>query len=91
MFDKVQKAFWKALTPDLVAQEPDKSASGLDDAVLSALGGASNLKSEQRVALTRIRVELADVTRMDLQALRVAGVPGVMALPGGVLHLLVGL
>lgn len=91
MFDKVQKAFWKALTPDLVVQEPDKSASGLDDAVLSALGGASNLKSEQRVALTRIRVELADVTRMDLQALRVAGVPGVMALPGGVLHLLVGL
>ncbi|KMM81655.1 PTS transporter subunit EIIB [Pseudomonas deceptionensis] len=91
MFDKVQKAFWKALTPDLVAQEPGKSASGLDDAVLEALGGAGNLKSEQRVALTRIRVELADVTRMDLQALRVAGVPGVMALPGGVLHLLVGL
>ena len=91
MFDKMQKAFWKALTPDLVADEPGKSASGLDDAVLAALGGAGNLKSEQRVALTRIRVELADVTRMDLQALRVAGVPGVMALPGGVLHLLVGL
>ena len=91
MFDKVQKAFWKALTPDLVAELPIKSASCLDDAVLAALGGAGNLKSGQRVALTRIRVELADVTRMDLQALRVAGVPGVMALPGGVLHLLVGL
>lgn len=91
MFDKMQKAFWKALTPDLVADEPGKSASGLDDAVLAALGGAGNLKSEQRVALTRIRVELADVTRMDPQALSEAGVPGVMALPGGVLHLLVGL
>ena len=91
MFDKMQKAFWKALTPDLVADEPGKSASGLDDAVLAALGGAGNLKSEQRVALTRIRVELADVTRMDPQALRVAGVPGIMALSGGVLHLLVGL
>ena len=91
MFDKMQKAFWKALTPDLVADEPGKSASGLDDAVLAALGGAGNLKSEQRVALTRIRVELNDVTRMDPQALSKAGVPGVMALPGGVLHLLVGL
>ena len=91
MFDKMQKAFWKALTPDLVADEPGKSASGLDDAVLAALGGAGNLKSEQRVALTRIRVELADATRMDPQALRAAGVPGIMSLPGGVVHLLVGL
>ena len=91
MFDKVQKAFWKALTPDLVAELPVNSASCLDDTVLAALGGAGNLKSGQRVALTRIRVELADVTRLDLQALRVAGVAGVMALPGGVLHLLVGL
>ena len=91
MFDKVQKAFWKALTPDLVADEPSASASTLGDAVLAALGGAANLKSEQRVALTRIRVELADATRMDTQALRAAGVPGIMSLPGGVVHLVVGL
>ncbi|MES2868185.1 MAG: PTS glucose transporter subunit IIB [Pseudomonadota bacterium] len=91
MFDKVQNAFWKALTPDLVADEPGPLASILDQAVLVALGGADNLKSEQRVALTRIRVELNDVTRMSPQALREAGVPGVMALTGGVVHLVVGL
>ena len=91
MFDKLHKALWKALTPDLVADEPAKAATTLDDPVLAALGGASNVKSEQRVALTRIRVELEDVTRMDPQALRNAGVPGVMTLSGGVVHLVVGL
>ena len=91
MFDKVQKAFWKALTPDLVADEPGQSASILGEAVLAALGGARNVKSGQRVALTRIRVELADVTRMDPQALRAAGVPGILSLPGGLVHLVVGL
>ncbi|MFJ7885202.1 PTS glucose transporter subunit IIB [Pseudomonas sp. NPDC096917] len=91
MFAKFQQAFWKALTPDLVADEPKTSTSTLEAAVLAALGGASNLKSEQRVALTRIRVELHDATRIDPQALRLAGVPGVMALEGGVVHLVVGL
>ena len=91
MFDKVRKAFWKALTPDLVADAPAKPASTLDEAILAALGGASNVKSEQRVALTRIRVELDDITRLDPQALRLAGVPGVLSLPGGLVHLVVGL
>ena len=91
MFDKMHQAFWKALTPDLVADEPARAATTLDDPVLAALGGASNVKSEQRVALTRIRVELEDVTRMDPQALCKAGVPGVMTLSGGVVHLVVGL
>ena len=91
MFAKLQQAFWKALTPDLVADEPARAATTLVDPVLAALGGASNVKSEQRVALTRIRVELEDVTRMDPQALRKAGVPGVMTLSGGVVHLVVGL
>ncbi|WP_300719666.1 PTS transporter subunit EIIB [Pseudomonas sp.] len=91
MFAKWQQAFWKALTPDLVedkATEPP--ASSLDGAVLAALGGASNLKSQQRVALTRVRVELNDATRLDLHALNAAGVPGVMTLAGGVVHLIVG-
>ena len=91
MLDKVLKAFWKALTPALVADETGQSASILDEAVLAALGGAGNVKSEQRVALTRIRVELADVTRMDPQALRAAGIPGILSLPGGLVHLVVGL
>lgn len=90
MFTQWQLAFWKALTPDLVPDQPVNTASALDAAVLAALGGASNLKSERRVALSRIRVELKDAACIDLHALRQAGVPGVMALAGGVVHLLVG-
>ncbi|MHC8409769.1 PTS transporter subunit EIIB [Pseudomonas sp. Hz4] len=94
MFEKMQRAFWKALTPDLVADEPKvvvQPVSGLAPDVVSALGGVDNLKSQQPVALTRVRVELRDVGRMDRQALNVAGVPGVMPLEGGVVHLITGL
>lgn len=45
MFAKLQQAFWKALTPDLVADEPAPNVSTLASAVVAALGGASNLKS----------------------------------------------
>jgi phosphotransferase system IIB component len=50
-----------------------------------------NLKSQQPVALTRVRVELRDVARMDRQALAAAGVPGVMMLEKGVMHLITGI
>jgi len=59
--------------------------------VLSALGGEANLTSQQRVALTRVRVQLKEAGRLDEQALKAAGVPGVMVLTGGVVHLLTGL
>lgn len=94
MFDKLQQAFWKALTPDLVADEPKtptEPAVGLSAEIVAALGGADNLKSQQAVALTRVRVELADVACVDREALSLAGVAGVMALAGGVLHLITGL
>lgn len=94
MFEKMQRAFWKALTPDLVVDEPKVAArpvSGLTANVVAALGGASNLKSQQHVALTRVRVELKDAALLDATALRAAGVPGVMALAGGVVHLITGL
>ena len=94
MFEKLQQAFWKALTPDLVAEtvlaEPAADAL-LAPAVLSALGGANNLKSQQRVALTRIRVQLQDPARVDETALKAAGVVAVMVLTGGTVHLLTGL
>ena len=90
MFEKLQRAFWKALTPDLIAETV--AAPGLLSAdVLRALGGADNLKSQQRVALTRVRVQLQDAGRVDEAALRAAGVSGVMVLAGGVVHLLTGL
>ncbi|KQV15275.1 PTS glucose transporter subunit IIB [Pseudomonas sp. Root329] len=94
MFEKMQRAFWKALTPDLVVDEPKVVAqpvSGLAPEIVAALGGMDNLKSQQPVALTRVRVALRDVGRMDRQALNMAGVPGVMMLDEGVVHLITGL
>lgn len=95
MFEKMQRAFWKALTPDLIADEPKVVApvmvEGLAPQIVAALGGADNLKSQQPVALTRVRVELRDVARMDRLALDAAGVAGVMTLDNGVVHLLMGL
>ena len=92
MFEKLQRAFWKALTPDLVAETVATPTLGLLSAdVLSALGGANNLKSQQRVALTRVRVHLQDAGRLDEAALKASGVQGVMVLTGGVVHLLTGL
>ena len=92
MFEKLQRAFWKALTPDLIAETVVAPTQNLLSAeVLSALGGADNLKSQQRVALTRVRVQLQDVAKVDTTAIKAAGVPGVMVLTGGVVHLLTGL
>lgn len=94
MFEKMQRAFWKALTPDLVAEEPKivaQAVSGLAPDVVAALGGVDNLKSQQPVALTRVRVELRDMARMDRQALVAAGVPAVMTLDDGIVHLITGL
>jgi phosphotransferase system IIB component len=94
MFDKLQQAFWKALTPDLIWDEVKAVAepiAGLSAEIVAALGGVDNLKSQQPVALTRVRVALHDEARVDRQALSVAGVAGVMPLEGGVLHLITGL
>ena len=94
MFDQLQKAFWKALTPDLVVDTPAATAEpsdGLSAAIVAALGGVDNLKSQQPLALTRVRVVLRDVSGIDQQALSAAGVAGVMPLAGGVVHLITGL
>lgn len=92
MFEKLQRAFWKALMPDLIAETVTAPKQSLLSAeVLNALGGADNLKSQQRVALTRVRVQLQDVAKMDAAALKAAGVPGGMVLADGVVHLITGL
>ncbi|NVZ72529.1 PTS transporter subunit EIIB [Pseudomonas costantinii] len=92
MFEKLQRAFWKALTPDLVVETVAGPSQGVLSAdVLKALGGADNLKSQQHIALTRVRVQLLDVARLDGAALKAAGVPGVMVLTSGVVHLITGL
>lgn len=94
MLDKLQKAFWKALTPDLVVDTPEAPAApsdGLSREIVAALGGVDNLQSQQPLALTRVRVVLRDVSGIDQQALSAAGVAGVMPLAGGVVHLITGL
>jgi phosphotransferase system IIB component len=94
MLDKLQKAFWKALTPDLVVDTPTAAAEPIDVLsadIVAALGGVDNLQSQQPLALTRVRVVLRDVSRMDQPALNAAGVAGVMPLEGGVVHLITGL
>jgi PTS system glucose-specific IIC component len=58
--------------------------------LLAALGGRSNLRHVEAVALTRLRVELADGRKFDEAAARIAGVVGVMAVAPGTLHLIVG-
>ena len=92
MFEKLQRAFWKALTPDLVAETVTPTPPSLLSAdVLGALGVEGNVTSQQRVALTRVRVQLREAGRLDESALKAAGIPAVMVLPGGVLHLLTSL
>lgn len=89
MFSKLQSAFWKALTPDLVPDEPQVAAAPdvlLPDNVVRALGGWENLASQQRVALTRVRVQLRDATRLDEPALNASDMPAVMILAKGVVH-----
>jgi len=58
--------------------------------LLRALGGRENLRALDAVALTRLRVELADPARFDEPAAKVAGVMAVMQAAPGVLHLIVG-
>lgn len=51
MFDKLQQAFWKALTPDLVPDEPKvpaEPAEGLSADIVAALGGWTTSKRSNR-------------------------------------------
>ena len=58
--------------------------------LLAALGGRANLRTLDAVALTRLRVELADATKYDDDAAKLAGVVAVMHAAPGVLHLIIG-
>ncbi|MDR3410865.1 MAG: PTS transporter subunit EIIC, partial [Formivibrio sp.] len=58
--------------------------------LLAALGGRVNLRGIEAVALTRLRVELADQAKFNEAAAKLAGVAGVMQVSPGILHLIVG-
>ncbi|MDR5867574.1 N-acetylglucosamine-specific PTS transporter subunit IIBC [Halomonas koreensis] len=55
-----------------------------------ALGGVDNLTALEAQASTRLRVELADETRLDVAALEALGCRGIQELGRGVRHLVVG-
>jgi PTS system glucose-specific IIC component len=59
--------------------------------ILAALHGAGNVQALDAVAVTRLRVRLADPALLDLPALLQAGVKAIMTLPGQERDLIVGL
>ena len=81
-----------------VAASPASRPSNVPDAdvlragasIADALGGARNIVSADTCALTRVRIQVHDTALVNDDALRRAGVAGVMRLDGGVLHLIVG-
>ena len=74
-----------------IAPPRDPEAARRVQEAIAALGGSANVLNVQPAALTRLRVEVADESRVDDAALRASGVQGVMHLPDHLLHLLVGL
>ena len=59
-------------------------------ALQEALGGAGNITAIDVAALTRLRVQLKDATRLDEHALEAAGAHGVMRIDDHLLHVIVG-
>jgi PTS system N-acetylglucosamine-specific IIC component len=57
---------------------------------LNALGGGDNVLQLDCIAMTRIRLQLADATALSEAQLKALGCQGVSQLDGGVWHLLVG-
>lgn len=60
------------------------------DALAAGMGGASNIRTVDAVALTRLRVEVGDASRVSEDALTKAGARGVMRVNDSVLHVIVG-
>ncbi len=81
----------EAITPQTAKIPPDPKAAQNVQAIMTAIGGKSNIRQVQSVAVTRLRIEVADSAIVNETALQDAGVTGVLRLPGGKLHLLVGL
>ncbi len=71
-------------------QPSSPEARTLSRVVLPALGGAENVRTVEPCARTRVRLLLADPALLDEPALVAAGIGGVMRLPGGIVHLVLG-
>jgi len=71
--------------------ERDPEAAVKARAWINALGGAEAIGSIEACAQTRLRTVMKGGKKPDAERLRAAGVSDIMELPGGVLHLIVGL
>ncbi|MBE7384760.1 MAG: PTS transporter subunit EIIC [Leptolyngbya sp. SIO1E4] len=71
--------------------EADPAAAEKAQRIVAALGGASNIRTVDPVALTRLRVEVTNPTAINDDALKAAGVEAMMRVQDQVLHLVVGL
>jgi glucose PTS system EIICB or EIICBA component len=69
----------------------DPEAADKARSFIRALGGSRNIQQVEAVAETRLRVVLDDAAEATDEALRSAGVNGVMRLRNQIVHLIVGL
>lgn len=74
-----------------VLEPQDPLAATKAKTLVKALGGQDNIRRIDPIALTRLRVEVADSAMVQESVLQEAGAYGVLRLPGGVLHILMGL
>jgi PTS system N-acetylglucosamine-specific IIC component len=68
----------------------DPAIAAAANLIIKALGGADNIVDLHETAMTRIRVVVEDPQRVDQEALRAAGVSGIMEM-GNVFHILLGM
>lgn len=80
-----------ALPPGLAAAAVDPQAGEKAARFVEALGGPANLRRVEAIALTRVRVEVADPAAVREDALLAAGLPALMRPRPELLHLIVGL
>jgi len=72
-----------------IARDPD-AARKVENMII-ALGGRRNIHNVEPAALTRLRLEVSDESIVDENALRSAGVDGIMPLSNHKYHLIVGM
>jgi PTS system glucose-specific IIC component len=77
-------------SPDVVRVEPTAEDRAHAAAIVEALGGYENIAEVEPVAVTRIRVEVRDASRVRKAALESVA-SGVLSVSDRVLHLVVGL
>jgi glucose PTS system EIICB or EIICBA component len=87
----VQAAAEAAEEATSIKLERDPEAAQKMQAAIAALGGASNIRDVDDVAMTRLRLELASDRAIDEAALKNIGIEDIMHLSENRIHLLVGL